>query len=294
MIRFSHQRSIADSLREYGRGIAGGLMFSIPLLYTMEVWWAGVLLHPWRILIFGVATFSILIVYNRFAGLRKDASLAEVAIDSVEEMGIGLLLSAAILWLTGRIGADLGWMENLGQVTIEAMTVAIGVSVGTAQLGTPEDGDEGLAGEEDASPDAFFPQLLLALCGAVLFAANVAPTDEIAVIAAESTPWKLLIIALGSILLGSLIIRFANFRGSDRFVTHDGFKLAARDLVTTYAVSLGASAALLWFFGKLDGEPFFQCLAMTVVLALPAVLGASAGRLLLQNGDSSPSRKKSS
>jgi len=38
MIRFSHHRSTAESLQEYGRGIAGGLMFSIPLLYTMEVW----------------------------------------------------------------------------------------------------------------------------------------------------------------------------------------------------------------------------------------------------------------
>ncbi|HEX4668040.1 MAG TPA: DUF2391 family protein, partial [Chthoniobacterales bacterium] len=33
--------SIGDSLREYARGIAGGLMFSLPLLYTMEVWWTG-------------------------------------------------------------------------------------------------------------------------------------------------------------------------------------------------------------------------------------------------------------
>src|SRR5687768_4310411 len=35
------ERSITESLREYGRGVAGGLMFSLPLLYTMEVWWAG-------------------------------------------------------------------------------------------------------------------------------------------------------------------------------------------------------------------------------------------------------------
>lgn len=84
MIRFSHHRSTAESLQEYGRGIVGGLMFSIPLLYTMEVWWAGFMLHPGRILIYAVATLALLLIYNHFPALRRDATLAEVVIDSVE------------------------------------------------------------------------------------------------------------------------------------------------------------------------------------------------------------------
>ncbi|MES2660577.1 MAG: TIGR02587 family membrane protein [Verrucomicrobiota bacterium] len=290
MIRFSHHRSTAESLQEYGRGIAGGLMFSIPLLYTMEVWWAGFMLHPGRILIYGLATFALLLLYNRFAGLRRDATLAEVVIDSVEELGIGLILSALILWLTGRIGWETDRLEVLGKIVMEAMTVAIGVSVGTAQLGSGDDGDEGLSGEEDY-PTAFFPQLSLALCGAVLFAANVAPTDEISVIAVESSPGKLLLIALFSILLGSLILHFSGFRGSSRYVARDTAMLATRGIFTTYAVALAAAVGSLWFFGKLDGEPFSQCLAQTIVLGLPAVLGASAGRLLLQGSDTTKSEK---
>jgi len=289
MIRFSHHRSTAESLQEYGRGIAGGLMFSIPLLYTMEVWWAGFMLHPGRILIYAIATFALLLLYNRFAGLRRDATLAEVVIDSVEEMGIGLVLSALILWLTGRIGWEMDGREVLGKIVVEAMTVAIGVSVGTSQLGTGDDGDEGLSGEEEEDASAYFPQLSLALCGAVLFAANVAPTDEISVIAVESTPGKLLLISLFSILLGSLILQFSGFRGAGRYVARDTALLAVRGIVTTYAVALVASVGSLWFFGKLDGEPFSQCLAQTIVLALPAVLGASAGRLLLQGTDHSKS-----
>ncbi len=124
------------------------------------------------------------------------------------------------------------------------------------------------------------------MCGAVLFAANVAPTDEISVIAMQSSPLRLLLIALFSILLGSLVLHFADFRGSGRHVARGTVTLATRGIVTTYAVSLAASVALLFFFGKLDGEPWSLCLAQTVVLGVPAVLGASAGRLLLQNGDS--------
>ena len=280
MIRFSHHRSTGESIREYGRGIAGGIMFSLPLLYTMEVWWAGLSLHPGRMLIYAAFTFALLLLYNRFAGLRRDASLVEVAIDSVEEMGIGLVVAAAILWLTGRISWEMDGLETLGKVAMEGMTVAIGVSVGTAQLGTASEGDDGISGDE--ANDAYLPQVALALCGAVLFAANVAPTEEISVIALESTPGKLLVISLFSILLGSLVLQFADFRGSGRFVTKGDFTRTARGIVTTYAVSLLASAALLWFFGQLDGEPLFQCLARIVVLGVPAVLGASAGRLLLQ------------
>lgn len=291
MIRFSHHRSTGESLQEYGRGIAGGLMFSIPLLYTMEVWWSGFMLHPGRILMYGLMTFALLLLYNRFAGLRRDASWSEVVIDSVEEMGIGLVLSALVLWLAGRIGWDMDRLEVLGKIVMEAMTVAIGVTVGTAQLGTPDDGDEGLEGDDEENANAYFPQLALALCGAVLFAANVAPTDEISVIAMESGPVKLLLLSLVSILLGSLILHFSGFRGSGRYVARDTVLLTLRGIITTYAVALVASAGSLWFFGKLDGEPFSQCLGQTVVLGFPAVLGASAGRLLLQGGD--PKSKKS-
>ena len=286
MIRFSHHRTIRESLQEYGRGIAGGLMFSLPLLYTMEVWWSGFMLHPWRIIAYVLATFAILLFYNRFAGLRRDATLREVAIDSVEEMGIGLVLATTILFLTNRLDWEGDHLGAVGKIAMEAMTVAIGVSVGTAQLGASDNGDCGVSGEDDTDhkPDSYLPQSALALCGAVLFAANVAPTDEVSVIAMESPSWKLLLIALFSMLVAMLILFFAEFRGSGAHVARGSFVLGIRGVLTTYGISLGSAAALLWFFGKMDGEPLSQCIAQTVVLGLPAVLGASAGRLLLQGG----------
>lgn len=285
MIRFSHHRSTADSLREYGRGIAGGLIFSLPLFYTMEVWWAAFTLHPGRILLYGVTTFALLLLYNRYVGLRRDATLVEVAIDSIEEMGIGLILSFILLWLLGRLDAGMSATELLGKVVMEAMTMAIGVSIGTAQLGG-DDGDEGYSGDADDDPAAYLPQTSIAFCGAVLFAAVAAPADEIMVIGQESSPLKLLLIAGFSILIGALVLRFSGFHGADRHVASGSAGVLARGIVTTYAVCLVASVSSLWFFGKLDGDPFSLILAKSVVLGVPAVLGASAGRLLLQAGNS--------
>ena len=99
----SVERTPKQSLQEYGRGLAGGLLFSLPLLYTMEVWEAGFTMPPHRQLAFLVLALVLLLGYNRYAGLHPDSSWWEVAIDSVEEMGIGLLLSAVVLLLIGRL-----------------------------------------------------------------------------------------------------------------------------------------------------------------------------------------------
>lgn len=275
-------------------------MFSLPLLYTMEVWWTGFIAHPWRLLTYVLATFVLLLGYNRYAGLRRDASLVEVAIDSVEEMGIGFFIAAFVLFLLGRITFEMHVNEIVGPIVVEAMTVAIGVSVGTAQLGAGGKEDEGLEGESvkprdtrraqqkesTSRPDKeeiHFPgQMVLAVCGAVLFAANLAPTEEIVVVALETSWTKIAGLAFVSLLMGSLILNYSEFKGASQFVHKDGLSTILLGTVITYAIALATSALILWFFGRFDGVTLYIALAQTVALGVAATLGASAGRLLLQ------------
>ena len=263
-----------DSIQEYARGIAGGMMFSLPLLYTMEMWWSGFILHPLRMAVLMLSTFILLLGYNRFAGLRQDNTWAEVVIDSFEEMGIGLILSATMLFLLNRINPQDSLSEALCKIVMEGMLVAIGVSVGTAQLGTQS--------EEDTPRNGWFAQLTLAVCGAVLFAANIGPTEEVQVLAMESTPWHQLGLVLASFALGGMVLYFSEFQGSKRFTRRESRLDIATGSVLTYTISFLVSAAILWFFGRLDDMPLAFCISQTVVLAFPAALGASAGRLLVQ------------
>jgi putative integral membrane protein (TIGR02587 family) len=272
------RRTTGESLREYGRGVAGGLLFSLPLLYTMEVWWAGFTMEAPRQLAYVASTFVLLLGYNRYAGLHPDTSWTEVAIDSVEELGIGLLLSALILYMLGRIGSHQHVDEIVGSIVVEGMTVAIGVSVGTAQLGGEEPGP-GMAG---ADTGTFSGQLVLGCCGAVLFAANIAPTEEVVVLGTDMSPLGLIGVTLISFFLGAVILHYSDFRGADRWVRADTMGAMLRGTVVTYAVALAMSAAILWVFGRLDGVGLNTIVGQTVVLGLPATLGASAGRLLLQ------------
>ena len=269
-----HAPSIAESLQEYGRGLAGGLMFSLPLLYTMEMWWAGFIAAPLRLAGLLAFTYVLLLGYNRFAGMHRDATWPEVFIDSVEELGLGLVTSAGVLFLLQRIGPGIPASEALGKIVVEASVVAIGFSVGTAQLHAG--GEEEKKNEEDSS--GFGAGLVIAFCGAVLFAANVAPTEEILMIAIETSPFRLLGLCAASLAIGSVILYFSNFRRSRAVESWLDVILGT---TATYAIALVASAIILWFFGRFSGTAPEIAIREIVVLAFPATLGASAGKLLL-------------
>ena len=270
----------AESLREYGRGLAGGLLFSLPLLYTMEVWWSGFIARPERILAYLGCVFLLLLGYNRYAGLRHDASWIEVAIDSVEELGLGIVTAAGALFILGRIGSGQSLDEVAGKVLIEAGLVAIGFSVGTAQLGGQVDEDDEGSGKENHA-HGFGGQVVIATCGAVLFAANVAPTDEIVVIAVETSAGRLFALSIVSMAIAMLILYFSDFvRARHLHGDRSGLQVVAGTVIT-YGIALSVSAVILWFFGRFDAVATDIAVRETVVLGFPAVLGASAGRLLL-------------
>jgi len=281
-MEFSHQRSIHESLKEYGRGIAGGLLFSLPLLYTLEIWDVGLILHPARLLLYVLTTFLLLVVYNRYAGLRSDSSFGEVLIDSVEEMGIGLLGALGVMVLLGRVGSDLTMNEALGRVVMEGMTMAIGVSVGTAQLGISDNEQSGGMDGENRKGSDYLGQTAIALCGAILFAANIAPTGEVQELASDLSPDALIVLAIVSLLIGAGVLFFAEFRGSARYAARNDKLRMGREIVTTYAAALIAAGLMLYFFGKHTGDTFHHFVAEVIVVGFPAMLGASAGRLLLQ------------
>lgn len=270
--------SVAESLREYGRGLAGGLMFSLPLLYTMEMWWSGFMASPERLLAYTGLVFVLLLGYNRYAGLHPDASFAEVIIDSIEEYGLGILTAAAVLYLLGRIGSGHSTEEAFGKVVVEAGIVAIGFSVGTAQLGGSGE-DEEKQGDKAVT---LIDHVALAACGAVLFAANVAPTEEIVMIAAETSSGRVVALALLSIAVAALVLYFSDFSGAKRFAADETPFDIVLGTAVTYGIALVASALMLWFFGRFEGMSTVVVVHQVIVLGFASVLGASAGRLLLQ------------
>jgi putative integral membrane protein (TIGR02587 family) len=269
---------VAESLREYGRGVGGGFLFSMPLLFTMEMWAGGATIPPARLLGGILATFVLLCGYNLFAGLRHDSTMAEVAIDSVEELGIGLALSAGILYLLGRLPPEASAVESLGVIVLEGLFVAVGVSVGTAQLSS---GDAD-AGTPQGRHQTLWSEIVLAVCGSVLIAANVAPTEEILILASELHTVQLLATMGLSLALAATLLYYSDFAGSGRLAGVRGSFGVIHGSAITYAAALLVSAATLWFFGRFAGHGAALNAAQSVMLGLAATLGAAAGRLLLR------------
>ncbi|MFD2247343.1 TIGR02587 family membrane protein [Pontibacter ruber] len=281
-------RPVRKSLKEYARGIAGGLLFSFPLLFTMEVWWAGFMATPMQLLLLVVVTYVLLLGYNRYAGLRADTSWRTIIIDSVEEMGIGILISFLVLLMLNRIQFhDMALEEIMGKTIIEAMVVSIGVSIGTAQLGVSSEDDESRPEEEtnDASGTKWSLDMglvVLAFCGAIIVGGNVAPTEEVVMLAVEAEAIHLLVMALASLFISVVVVFFSDFKGSVEKAPDNLVYGLIVDTCVSYVVALAASAFSLWFFGRFDGVSFDVAVAECIVLGVLASLGASAGRLLIR------------
>jgi putative integral membrane protein (TIGR02587 family) len=271
-------RDIGDSLREYGRGVAGGLLFSLPLLYTGEIWERGMSISAERLLMGALATGVLLVGYNRYSGLRRDASWVEVIIDSVEEFGLGLLVAALALWLLGRFAEGARPQAALGMIVLEGLLAAIGVSIGTAQLGGDAEDSGSPESDERLGPMGL---ITLSSCGAVVIAANIAPTEEIAQIADSLSAAKLFGLLIFSLAVAAIICFYSDFIGP-RQVEPPSVARSLLETALTYSVALAISAALLWFFGSFSGQGPLTCLARTIVLSTGASLGAAAGRQLLQ------------
>lgn len=221
--------------------------------------------------------------------MRPDATWKEVMIDSIEEMGIGLILSTGILLILNRIQVgSISSDEMMGKIIIEAMIISIGVSIGTAQLGAgsrsgkEKDGKTGDSESSDSPSNNKMAVSVLAVCGAIIIGSNVAPTEEILLIAIEATPIHILLMALFSLTMSIVIVYFSNFRGTsperpDNFIYELTFETSI-----CYLIALGVAAFLLWFFDRFEGISLWVVVAQCVALGVLTSLGSSAGRLLIK------------
>lgn len=275
---------IQETAKEYGRGIIGGLLFSLPLIYTMEVWWTGFIVPNAYLITFILVTYLLLLGYNTYAGMRKDSSFWEVCWDSVEEIGLAFIVSFLFLLLISQINFGMSFEEIAGKVIVESMVVAIGISVGTAQLGQNEGEedsgmDDGKSGKNGKKEDSFFKVVILSFCGAVLFASSVAPTQEILQIAVEVDTIHLLLMVLLSLFLCFVILYFSNFKGSRN--AEIGLGKMFLYIFVAYLAALLVSLYFLWFFDRTQDYDFYVILSQMIVLSIPGSIGAAAGRLLL-------------
>ena len=118
--------------------------------------------------------------------------------------------------------------------------------------------------------------------GALFLAFNLAPTDEIMLIAHQMSPWHSIALVVVSLLVMHAFVYSVEFLGSAPIPEGASRRgIFVRYTVVGYAIVLLMSAYILWTFGRTDGLPIGQVISPLVVLGFPSAVGAAAARLIL-------------
>ncbi|MGF1500038.1 MAG: TIGR02587 family membrane protein [Elainellaceae cyanobacterium] len=270
-------------VEELVRGTAGGFLFGVPLLYTIEVWWVGSAASPPLMVFTLMVTAIVVFLLNRTAGFRRTRSVEfwDAAIDTVEAIAIGLISAALLLLLLRKVTLATQLHETLGKVIFESVPFSLGVTLANQFLSGDPDG--GMGEEPADNLNETLTDIGVTLIGALIIAFSIAPTEEISTLAAAvSGGWLLGIIAV-SLVVSYGIVFAASFPNQYKRQQQRGlFQDPLSETILSYLVSLAAAALMLGFFQQLSlDDPWSMWLHYTLLLGLPASVGGAAGRLAI-------------
>jgi putative integral membrane protein (TIGR02587 family) len=251
-----------DLWRGIERAAGGALIFGLPLLMTTELWSLGLTLDRWRVAQLTVLSLPLLVGVAHYLGFEATFGWREDVRDALLALGIGVATSAALLGLFGVLEVGVRGAGLTGQVALQATPAAFGALLARSQFGDAgRDEPPGTAGE-----------LFHMVVGALFLCLSVAPTEEILMIAARLSPERAALLVLVSL---------AVMHGFARVGAGEGGRAWFGLTLIGYVVTLGVCLYVLWTFGQIAGLAPHTVLAATVVLGLPAAVGAGAARLIL-------------
>ena len=269
--------STRDFLVGLGRAFAGALIFSLPLLMTMEMWALGVNIDPSRLALLLFVLLPLLVGLSLFGGIRKNTHIVDDLADALMAIAVAAVAAIVVLSMFAEIDASMTWREIIGKVALQIVPGSIGAMLAQNQLGgsSEEIGEYGFS-------DAYGGEILLMMVGALFMSLNIAPTEEVILIAYKMSTWQDIALALLSLALMHGVVYVVEFRGTHpRHPEESFFSIFARFTVVGYAAVFLVSLYILWTFGRLEGLSLAEALSLSVVLSFPGAIGAALARLIL-------------
>lgn len=255
-----------------GRALLGAMIFSLPLMMTMEMWEFGVTIDPMRQATTLLLSLPMLIALSYYGGFEPTFSFLDNLLDAFAAFAVSIAACCAVLFLLGQINVETRFQEVVGKLAVVSFPATIGALLADKQFNGADDDEQ----TSDALLTGFGGRMFLMAIGAIFLAMNIAPTDEVEIIAVGISPLQTTLLAVASLLSLVLILRAADARGGGG----GAFEHVVRGLAG-YGVCLLMSLYVLWYFGRTEGAAFDEIVEAVVVLAFPAALGAGAARLLL-------------
>jgi len=263
---------------KFGIGVArafgGAIIFSLPLMMTMEMWHLGANMSKIRLALFVFLTIPLLIGLSHYIGFEDTFSFKEDALDAFVAYAIAFFASSATLFLFAVIQQGMSLDEIVGKVAIQAVPGSIGAELAQSQFGKKK--------KRKDRRRRYADELFVMGVGALFLALNVAPTEEMVLIAQKMTDWHTLALALVSLVIMHAFVYSLEFSGEAPVPEGTSFwSVFLRFTICGYAIALIISMYVLWTFGRADGMSLHQLVTAVIVLGFPAAVGAAAARLIL-------------
>jgi putative integral membrane protein (TIGR02587 family) len=260
------------------RAFGGAILFALPLLMTMEMWSLGFYMDRLRLALFMALMVPLLVGLSHYAGFKPTATWTDDVADAFVAYGVAFVASLLVLALFRVVTLSMPPGEIVGKVALQAVPGGFGAMLARSQFSESESDEEARRNR-----GGYGMEMLLMAGGAVFLAFNVAPTEEMVLIAYMMTPWHALAVALVSLGLMHGFVYASGFAGSadHRPEGVPAWSLFLRFTVVGYAIALLVSAYVLWTFGRSDEHFAGVYMMMVVVLGFPASIGAAAARLIL-------------
>jgi len=263
------------------RAFGGAILFSFPILMTMEMWWLGFYMNGSRLALFTLFTVPLLVGLSYYDGFEPTSRFLDDLVDTVVAYAVGFTSSAVLLFLFGVIKPEMSADEIIGKISIQAIVGSFGAMFAQSLLiGDEHEREESEKKQREAS---YFGELFLMAVGAIFLSMSVAPTEEMLLISFQMSDWHTLALMIITLFLTHAFVYTVEFRGREKTTVRGkpfwhGF---LRFTVVGYAIALVISFYVLWTFGSIDEMAFAEKLKATVVLGFPAAVGAAASRLIL-------------
>ncbi|NEH68898.1 TIGR02587 family membrane protein [Rhizobium leguminosarum] len=269
------------------RGIAGALLFALPMFMTMEMWELGFYMDRSRLFLLLIVNIPLLVILSDRIGFERTSTWRQAIRDASIAYGLGVLGSALILIAMGVLKYDQSPHEIIGIIAIQAIPASIGAMLGRSQLGgQSDDGDDAKQGDSDdpvhERETSYAGELFLMAVGALFLNLNVAPTEEMILLSYKRTPWHGLLMIAASLAVMHGFVYALSFKGShDLAEGMPSWHAFVRFTLPGYVIAGLISAYCLWTFHRTDDIGSTQILMAVVVLSFPGAIGAAAARLIL-------------
>lgn len=268
--RTLHHRFGVDLAHDFG----GAILFSFPLLMTMEMWWLGFYMDRLRLALFLALAFVTILGLSYFEGGEETFKIE--LLDALVACATGYVVAAMMLLLFGILQPGMSADEIIGKVSLHAIPCSFGAILARRQLDVEE------TRKERTRRQGYWAKIFLMGAGAIFLAFQLAPTEEMVLIGHMMSGWHA--VALGVVSLGIIQAFTCSIELGSRktfFSAPFFWTVFLRFTSVGYAIALLLSIYVLWTFGRLDGATAAEVVKATLVLGFPAALGASAARLIL-------------